>query len=90
MFIIKNKKINVNKKKFSEIKNAGDNLLQTMIKEFNQYQFKDKIEADNYLKNNTLKYKQLFHNYVIKNHDKYIKLYQKKLKKYGITLKFIK
>lgn len=90
MFIVKNKKVNVNKTRFSQIKTTGDEILHEMIGEFNQYQFKDDVEADNCLKNNETKYKQLFHNFVIRNHNKYIKLYQRKLKKYGITIKFIK
>ena len=89
-FSILNKKTKLNKKRYIKICKEARSILQTMINEFEQYQWDDKQKATECLVNNKEEYKRLFHNFVIKNHNRYIRMYQRKMKRFGIIIKFIK
>ena len=61
-----------------------------MVSEFEKDQWDNENEAKQYYTENLEGYKQLFHNFVIRNHGRYVKMYQRKFKRYGIIIKFIK
>lgn len=89
-FSVLNKKPQQNKRRYKSICKEAKNIFQIMVDEFNEYQFKDKQTALDCFENDNKKYKKLFHLFVIKNHKRYVKLYQHKLKQFGIIIKFIK